>query len=73
MEEEIDIKDLMVVLWKKKWIILITTIVFFIIGIILYGSDKKVDNIQGANFGNLNASFAETDFMLARGRNETKR
>ncbi len=41
MEEEIDIKNLIIALWKKKWIIIIITIVFAFFGIIKYGVFNK--------------------------------
>lgn len=41
MEEEIDIKNLIIALWKKKWIIIIITIIFAFFGIIKYGGFNK--------------------------------
>lgn len=64
MEEEINIKDLVVVLWRKKVIIIIATLVFSLIGLFLYlkgdktvvdDSNKKADNtIVEDNYDNNN-------------------
>ena len=41
MEQEIDIKDLILALWRRKLIILIVTIISFVIGFLLFGKSGK--------------------------------
>lgn len=74
MEEEIDIKDLIIALWKKKLIIIIFTAVFFVVGFLLYGrtsngtDSQEKDAVQ--KIINIENKCYETDFMLARGYNK---
>lgn len=49
MEEEIDINDLIVALWRKKILILIVTLVFFVIGVGLYYKNNKTDENINSN------------------------
>ncbi len=84
MEEEIDIKDLMVALWRKKIFIIVATIIFLIIGVILYGRNtksKKVDinedevQVSSVEFEEITLSemkFSKTKFILERGIAESQ-
>lgn len=76
MEEEIDIKELLLALWRRKIIIIIVTCLFFVIGVCLYGRTiiKKTDSKIVANEEelkeNVDNCYVETDFMLSRGTNK---
>lgn len=77
MEEEIDIKELLVALWKKKIIIIIVTCIFLALGMFLYGrkttSNSSVSSLSMISEGNkIESSYFETDFILARGFNLEK-
>ena len=67
MEEEIDIKDLMLAIWRKKWIILSVTIIFFVIGLIYYIKNNETeDKLFGSENTELsNINYVETDFVFA--------
>ena len=70
MEEEIDIKELIIALWRKKVVILIVTCIFFILGFILYGRNNAESPNESkiiANSGEIKNNCFETDFMLSRG------
>ena len=61
MEQELDIKDLLLALWRKKLIILVVTIISFCVGFLLYGrnsnssSNKKIEDIN----------YSETNFIFS--------
>ena len=65
MEEQLDIKDFLVALWKKKKYILIVTIIFFLLGFIKYGNLSISKEIISKNNDSKNEEFiAETSFVL---------
>ena len=71
MEEEIDIKDLIIELWRKKWIIVIVTLVFAIIGLVKYGNFGKTNN-SVLNKSNASKEYvAAMTFMLGKERRVT--
>ena len=47
MEQELDVKDLIFSLWRKKYIILLVTIISFIIGFLLFG--RSSDKVSSTN------------------------
>lgn len=70
MEEELDIKDFVIALWKKKFIILAVTLVFFVLGIIFYGINQKEEKVLISSSDDKKTSahsYVETDFLFARG------
>ena len=70
MEEEIDIKELIIALWRKKVVILIVTCIFLALGFMLYGrSNTESQNVSTliVNSGKIESNCFETDFMLSRG------
>ena len=66
MEDELDIRDLISALWRKKWIILIVTIISLIFAIIISG--KKVDIIttNSNDKKNKKITYVESNFMFSR-------
>ena len=73
MEEEIDIKDLFLAIWIKKWIILGVTFIFLIFGLIMYARGLKnnttvLKRTVSKSSENLNLCYVETNFMLSRGK-----
>lgn len=60
MENELDIKDLIMALWRKKWLILIITVISFIISFLLFGGSSKTLNNEE------NLKYSETDFIFSR-------
>lgn len=65
MEEQLDIKDFLVALWKKKKFILIVTIIFFLLGFIKYGNFSISKEIMSKNEISKNEEYiAETSFVL---------
>ena len=65
MEEQLDIKDFLVALWKKKKYILIVTIIFFLLGFIKYGNISfSKENISKDENLNNEVFIAETSFVL---------
>ena len=44
MEQELDIKDLIFSLWRKKYVILLVTIISFIVGFLLFGRNSNEVN-----------------------------
>ena len=65
MENEIDIKEFMLALWRKKVIIVVITIVFLVIGLLLYGGINK--NTSNKAVSSDKYEYVETDFLLKRG------
>ncbi|MCI8309979.1 MAG: AAA family ATPase [Clostridia bacterium] len=67
MEDELDIKNLVNTLWRKKKIILIVTIIFFVFGLFKYGRASKVVP-NNSNIGNNSFNFgkytAEASFIV---------
>ena len=74
MEDEIDIKELLLALWRKKVIIIVVTCLFFVIGICLYGRTitKKTNNKKATSesINKSGNSYVETDFIFSRGVNK---
>lgn len=77
MEEEIDIKDLLIALWRKKWIIILVTGIFFVLGFILYGRNTTTQETEEVEVEQdviytkeLDKDYIETDFFLSRGINK---
>lgn len=76
MEDEIDIKDLFVAIWIKKWVILGVTFIFLILGLIFYGKElnnnstilKRSVSKDSNEKNNSNLFYVETNFMLSRGK-----
>lgn len=72
MEEEISIKDLMAAIWRKKTIILGVTLIFFILGVVIYGKsdNKEITKIDETSGSEEELSYyMKTDFVFARGEN----
>jgi len=76
MEEEVDIKDLLIALWRKKVIIIIATLVFLVIGIFLYGrtntkaEKNKTIIAETKSTKKADMYYVETDFIFSRGMNK---
>lgn len=74
MEDEIDIKDLFLVLWRKKVIIIIVTIICILLSVFLYSGNKNVKNrifnIDSKAEDEIVSSFIQTNFIFARGTNK---
>ena len=68
MEEELDIRDLISALWRKKWLILIVTIISLIFAIIISG--KKVDIIttNSNDKKDEKITYVESNFMFSRAK-----
>ena len=73
MEEEVDIKDLLIALWRKRIMIIAVTLVFLLIGVLLYGrtnmSSKNKKTIISAknDTEEIDMCYVETDFIFSRG------
>ncbi|MBR2290660.1 MAG: hypothetical protein IJ867_08890 [Clostridia bacterium] len=68
MEDEIDIKELLTALWRKKIVIIVVTCIFFILGMVLYGGLSK-SNPVAKNEDKKN-NYYKTEFILARGKSK---
>lgn len=61
-EEEIDIKEIIIGLWKRKWIILIVTIISFLLGYLMYGRTTTLNS--NSQNDNEELYVAETTFLV---------